>query len=101
MEFKLFGFILILVSIIAFFHSLFQFIAADAESRHMKHPKLWATSLALDDDGGNFLLYLFNRRKHPVSDAREEDKNEKEKYKKRMKKALVLMIAGMIITMIL
>lgn len=75
-------------------YQLYKLVQADAESRGLKHPKLWgAFSLAGNGNSG-LILYLIGRRKYPVTAMTQERRRQMESRKKRFAVGLVFLAAG-------
>ena len=98
MDYSSIGIAISTIATLVFIYNLFFYITSDADSRRIKNSKLWATAALFDDDGSSLLCYLLHRRRYPVCSRNEQAVEKKENYKRRMKKALIFMIAGMILS---
>ena len=74
---------------------IYKIVGLDAESRGLKHPRLWGFFAANTNGSSGLILYLIGRRKYPVIRLSEETRREIESRKKRAGAGLVLLAVGM------
>lgn len=74
---------------------IYKIVGLDAESRGLKHPRLWGFFAANTNGSSGLILYLTGRRKYPVIRLSEETRREIESRKKRAGAGLVLLAVGM------
>lgn len=77
-------------------YQIFRLVTMDAESRGLKHPKLWGLfSLSGNNGSGGLILYLIGRNRYP-SDMPEDQKDVFGSRKKRAGISLCFIAVGMI-----
>lgn len=74
---------------------IYKIVGLDAESRGLKHPRLWGFFAANTNGSLGLILYLIGRRKYPVIRLSEETRREIESRKKRAGAGLVFLAVGM------
>ncbi len=74
---------------------IYKIVGLDAESRGLKHPRLWGFFAANTNGSSGLILYLIGRRKYPVIRLSEETRREIESRKKRAGAGLVFLAVGM------
>ena len=74
---------------------IYKIVGLDAESRGLKHPRLWGFFAANTNGSSGLILYLIGRRKYPVIRLSEETSREIESRKKRAGAGLVFLAVGM------
>lgn len=74
---------------------IYKIVGLDAESRGLKHPRLWRFFAANTNGSSGLILYLIGRRKYPVIRLSEETRREIESRKKRAGAGLVFLAVGM------
>lgn len=85
--------ILLLIAVficnIILFYQVYKIVEIDAESRGLKHPKLWGLFSTGGSNKGGLLLYLIYRKKYISNMA----KNDKVILEKRKKSALYTLVS--------
>ncbi len=89
-----------LVGISGIIWQLLKLVEIDADSRGLKHPKLWGIIATGGNNSSGLLYYFIVRKKHPVIKLSEPDKNKMEKYKKGAGVGLIFLAAGAIVCML-
>ena len=74
---------------------IYKIVGLDAESRGLKHPRLWGFFAANTNGSSGLILYLIGRRKYPVIRLSEETRREIESRKKRAGAGSVFLAVGM------
>ena len=74
---------------------IYKIVGLDAESRGLKHPRLWGFFAANTNGSSGLILYLIGRSKYPVIRLSEETRREIESRKKRAGAGLVFLAVGM------
>lgn len=74
---------------------IYKIVGLDAESRGLKHPRLWGFFAANTNGSSGLILYLIGRRKYLVIRLSEETRREIESRKKRAGAGLVFLAVGM------
>ena len=93
-----------LVGAVCTAYQVFMIVKADAEARGLKHPKLWGTFALSGNNSAGLLLYLINRRKHPVVNMTGERQHRIDVGKKRALAGIVFLAVGaigVVVTLIL
>lgn len=75
-------------------YQLYRLVGVDAETRGLKHPKLWGVFSLSGNGGTGLLLYLIGRRRYPVVSESAEQRALKGRYKKRLGVSLTFQAAG-------
>lgn len=77
-------------------YQIFKLVALDAESRGLKHPKLWGMfSLSGNQGGGGLILYLIGRNRY-VSNMTDAARVEFDSRKRRAALSLSFIAIGTI-----
>lgn len=63
-------------------YQLYKLVEIDAESRGLKHPRLWGAFSLAGNNSSGLLLYLIGRRKYPVLSLSREQQEGKSRRKK-------------------
>lgn len=87
--------IVIFVVVINLAYQVFKMVEIDAESRGLKHPKLWGFFSLGGNNGGGLLVYLLGRRKYKLS-LSDEDKMVMQSRKKKAAVSLVFIAVCLI-----
>lgn len=74
-------------------YQIFQMTKMDAESRGLKHPRLWGILATGGQNGGGLLVYLLSRRKYP-SHLTKKQKQIMNSRKLRAGVGLIFMVSG-------
>lgn len=88
-------FAVLLVGAVNTVWQIYKIVGLDAESRGLKHPRLWGFFAANTNGSSGLVLYLIGRRKYPVIRVSEETRREIESRKKRAGIGLVFLAVGM------
>lgn len=75
-------------------YQLFQLVKTDAVCRGLKHPKLWGLFSISGNNSAGLLLYLINRRKHPIISMTDEQKIFTEICKKKIGVGIIFQVIG-------
>lgn len=87
---------MVLLGSVTLAYQVFQLVVLDAESRGLKHPKLWGLfSIGSTNSGGGLILYLLGRNKYP-SNISDDIKLLVDSRKKRAGLSLGFIAVGLI-----
>ena len=86
----------LLVGAVNLTYQIYNMTKLDAESRGLKHPKLWGLFSLSGEGGGGLILYLIGRRNY-VSNISMEGRREMDLRKKKAGLALIFIVIGAII----
>lgn len=75
-------------------YQLFKLVKTDAECRGLKHPKLWGLFAISGNNTAGLLLYLINRRKHPIISMTDEQSSLIERRKKKIGVGIIFLAVG-------
>ena len=78
-------------------YQLYRLVGVDAETRGLKHPKLWGAFSLSGNGGSGLLLYLIGRRRYPVVSESAEQRALKGRYQKRLGVSLTFQAAGAVV----
>ena len=81
-------------------YQLYRLIEIDAESRGLKHPRLWGAFSLAGNNSSGLLLYLLGRRKYPVTALTEEGRRAKEDRKKKLCVSFTFQAVGAIVAVV-
>lgn len=84
------------VGSISVVYQIYHMTFIDAKARGLKHPKFWGFFTMSGNNSGNLIVYLIGRRKYPIIDMSQADKNEIERRKKAAGAGLVFLAVGAI-----
>lgn len=87
------------VAIVGTFNTAFQLykiVWLDATTRGLKHPRFWGVFALNSNNSSGLLLYLINRRKYPVINITQENREEIKSRKKKVGVGLVFLAVGSI-----
>ena len=91
------GFVSMLVGAVHTAYQMFKIVSLDAESRGLKHPKLWAFLSTSGNNSSGLMMYFLARRKHPVQNRSKEVQQDMDARKKRAGVGLVFVALGAIV----
>ena len=75
----------------------YQLVEIDAESRGLKHPRLWGAFSLAGNNSSGLLLYLLGRRKYPVIALTKERQAAKGRRKKKIGVSFAFQAVGAIV----
>ena len=87
----------VLVGSVCSAYQLYKLVGIDAESRGLKHPKLWGAFSLSGNGSSGLLLYLIGRRKYPVLQLTRAQEGEKGRRKKKLAVSLAFQAVGAIL----
>lgn len=85
-----------LVGAAAVIYQIYKITVLDAQSRGLKHPKMWGVIAMNGNNSGGLLMYLIGRRKYPVVNFSQAGRDEMNKRKKKALVGLIFLAAGAI-----
>ncbi len=82
-------------------YNIYHMTLIDAKSRGLKHPKLLGFLNISGNNGNGFLLmYLLMRKKYPIENLSQKDKEDLNLFKKKSMVAMYIHLIGVIIFII-
>ena len=78
-------------------YQLYKLVEIDAESRGLKHPRLWGAFSLAGNNSSGLLLYLLGRRKYPVIALTKERQAAKGRRKKKIGVSFAFQAVGAIV----
>ena len=77
-------------------YQIYKLTVIDAETRGLKHPKLWGLLAANGNNSGGLLLYLIGRRQYPVNSINSTQLALMDKRKKAAGIGIIFLAIGAI-----
>ncbi len=77
-------------------YQIYRMTVIDATARGLKHPKLWGFFAVGGNNSSGLLMYLIGRRKYPVINMTENDRENIERRKKSAGIGLIFLAVGAI-----
>ncbi len=85
-----------LVGAVSMVYQLYKITIIDAKARGLKHPKLMGLLTTSGQSSEGLILYLLRRRKYPIKNITDSEKEEISKRKRIILVGIIFMVIGAI-----